>query len=252
MGKYNSSIYRVRPLMEQVEGNQQNFLGLLALVGIGPLGVPQMYRYEGKPCGEMQLKPSKKHLLALIDYIAKKDHSDRAVKGGDRLALFFGDRPDRERARRKARAELNAHYDELSPASRPWYLFEGFTNPDIYIEGEDYVVICEGKWTESHITTTTTYLSDKGEYRSQMVRHIQGALNHTGKKVYAFYIVDADCGYTDDLSKKQLQLQLDRETIRLDDAEKKAILDSFYGYTTWQEIKAMIPEVVFKGKHEID
>lgn len=35
-------------------------------------------------------------------------------------------------------------------------------------------------------------------------------------------------------------------------AEKKAILDSFYGYTTWQEIKAMIPEVVFKGKHEID
>ena len=71
MGKYNSSIYRVRPLMEQVEGNQQHFLGLLALVGIGPLGVPQMYRYEGKPCGEMQLKPSKKHLLALIDYIAK-------------------------------------------------------------------------------------------------------------------------------------------------------------------------------------
>ena len=60
MGKYNSSIYRVRPLMEQVEGNQQNFLGLLALVGIGPLGVPQMYRYEGKPCGEMQLKPSQK------------------------------------------------------------------------------------------------------------------------------------------------------------------------------------------------
>ena len=35
-------------------------------------------------------------------------------------------------------------------------------------------------------------------------------------------------------------------------AEKKAILDSFYGYTTWQEIKETIPAVVFKGKHEID
>ena len=86
MGKYNSSIYRVRPLMEQVEGNQQNFLGLLALVGIGPLGVPQMYRYEGKPCGEMQLKPSQKRKRSWILFTATQP-GRRSRRRSRRLSL---------------------------------------------------------------------------------------------------------------------------------------------------------------------
>ena len=29
---------------------------------------------------------------------------------------------------------------------------------------------------------------------TKLIRHIQGALNYTNKKVYAFYIVDKGCG----------------------------------------------------------
>jgi hypothetical protein len=85
-----------------------------------------------------------------------------------------------------------------------------------------------------------------------MIRHIQGALNYTRKKVYAFYIVDAECKYAKELTKESLCQQLEYETIQPNDIEKAAILDAFYGFTTWQDIKAVIPNVVFKEKHEIN
>ena len=251
MGRYNSSIYRVRPLMEYLENNYDAFLSLLSLVDIGPLGKPSTYRYDGVSCTEMKLKPTKQHLLTLINLMATKQHNKVDIKGQNRLELFFGAPDVRQAACEQAKAELEKKYDTLTAQSRPWYMFEGFTNPDIFIEGDDYVIVCEGKWTEPHITTTTTYLSSVGEYRNQMVRHIQGALNYTDKKVYAFYIVDDECGYTEDLNKESFAKQLELETIQLDDIEKEKISNAFYGYTTWQAINKKLPQIVFQSKNEI-
>ncbi|MBQ9121347.1 MAG: hypothetical protein IJY12_03160 [Clostridia bacterium] len=251
MGKYNSSIYRVRPLMEYLENDYDAFLSVLSLVGIDSLGKPITYRYDGVSCTEMQLKPTKRHLLALIDLMATKQHGKVSIKGRDRLDLFFGEPDVRQAAYKKARAELEAKYDTLTAQDRPWYTFEGYTNPDIFVEGDDYVIVCEGKWKEPHITTTTTYLSSAGEYRNQMIRHIQGALNYTNKKVYAFYIVDAECGYTEDLTKESFVRQLELETIRPDDMEKKKLSNAFYGYTTWQAIQEKLPQIVFRSKNDI-
>ena len=251
MGRYNSSVYRVRPLVEHLEKNYDAFLSVLSLVGIDSLGKPSIYRYDGVSCTEMQLKPTKRHLLALIRLMATKQHGKVGIKGRDRLDLFFGDPDVRQATYEKGKAELETKYDVLTAQDRPWYMFEGFTNPDIYIEGDDYVIVCEGKWTEPHITTTTTYLSSVGEYRNQMVRHIQGVLNYTNKKVYAFYIVDAECGYTEDLNKESFVRQLELETIQPDDIEKEKISNAFYGYTTWQAIHNKLPQIVFQSKNEI-
>ena len=251
MGKYNSSIYRVRPLMECIEKDCNAFLTVLSLVGIDALDVPQIFRYDGEICCEMQLKPPKHHLASLIDRMASKIHEKVNITGVNRLDLFFGEQEKRENARIKAMMELERHYDTLTSSDRPWYMFEGFTNPDIFIEGDDYVIVCEGKWTEPHITTTTTYLSSVGEYRSQMVRHIQGALNYTNKKVFAFYIVDAKCGYIEDLTKESFSRQLAFETIQLSETEKVQILESFYGYTTWQAIQEKLPYINFQSKSSI-
>ena len=251
MGKYNSSIYRVRPLMKCIEKDYDAYLKVLSLVGIESLSIPQIFCYDGENCCEMQLKPPKQHLASLIDRMANKIHKKVNVTGFNRLDLFFGEQEKRENARIKARMELEKHYDTLTSADRPWYMFEGFTNPDIFIEGDDYVIVCEGKWTEPHITTTTTYLSSVGEYRSQMVRHIQGALNYTNKKVIAFYIVDAECGYTEDLTKESFGGQLELETIQPSVAEKEQILESFYGYTTWQAIQEKLPHIDFQSKSSI-
>lgn len=252
MGKYNSSIYRVRPFMEHIENDYNAFLSVLSLVGITSLGHPHTYHYDkDENCKEKQLKPTKKHLLDLIDYMTKKKHTRCNINGKDRADLFFKDADTREAARLKARSELEENYDKLTSNSRKWYIFEGFTNPDIFIEGDDYVIICEGKWTEPHITTKTTYLCDENEHRNQMIRHIQGALNYKGKKVYAFYIVDANCGYISDLTKVSFRNQLDIETIRLEEAEKDAISDAFYGYTTWQDINKLLPQIKFLEKSNI-
>lgn len=131
MGRYNSSVYRVRPLMQVVE----------------------------------------------------KDHTGVSVANTRRRQLFFPDPSmpnSRAAACRAALAELEESYDALASTNRAWYVFEGFTNPDIFIEGDDYIIVCEGKWTEPHITTKTTNLAADNEYRNQMVRHIQGGLKlHT-------------------------------------------------------------------------
>ena len=88
MGRYNSSVYRVRPLMEVVENNITAFHKLLSLVGIAPLGIPNIYLYDGEGCTEKQLKPSKRHLAALISYMAEKDHTGVSVTNTMRRRLI--------------------------------------------------------------------------------------------------------------------------------------------------------------------
>ena len=253
MGKYNSSVYRARPLMEIIKKDYDSFLKLLSLMNIPALGQPHTYQYDGENCSEKQLKPSKRHLSSLIAYMAAKQHT-ADVKNEKRKALFFP-APENPNGRAEACMEalvaLENVYDSLSPSDRHWFLFEGFTHPDIFIEGEDYVIVCEGKWTEPNVTTKTTHLSADGESRNQMVRHIQGALNYSDKKVYGFYIVDESCNYKNELTEDCFKKQLERETVRIPDSEKEKILDSFYGYTTWQEIEKQIKDVSFKRKEDI-
>ena len=52
MGKYNSSLYRVRPLMEHIKHNSESFYKVLKLVGIENIGLPQSFWYDGTECKE--------------------------------------------------------------------------------------------------------------------------------------------------------------------------------------------------------
>lgn len=250
MGKYDSSKYRVVPLVDAIKSNVEYFEMFIQMVGL-----PQLCYPSGEKafwCGdqEKQLKPPKQHLAALIDYLATKEHKKIANYGTKRNILFgMETSSDREKARVEAQRLLESTY-ENEPLPKAWYIFEGCTKPDIYIEGDNYVIICEGKWTESHITTKTIYLHDDNEFRNQMIRHIQGALNFSNKKVYAFYIVDADCRYFSDLTIDALKKQLELETIK--PTNKEQILDAFYGYTTWQNLQKVIPTLHFYSKTEIE
>ena len=253
MGKYNSSKYRVVPLVNTIKSNQQNFDLFLTTVHSKKIIPKLICPIEDNAyfCGdnEKQLKPPKEHLRSLVKYIASKKIEPCNV-GSKRADLYgFNGNKKRNTAELEALRCIDDVYDEqLLP--KAWYIFEGATNPDIYIEGEDYVIICEGKWTESHITTKTTHLKSEKEYRNQMVRHIQGALNSTKKKVYAFYIVDAKCDYINDLTEDAFKTQLEMETIK--PKETADILSAFYGYTTWQELEDKIDELTFMTKEQIN
>ncbi len=249
MGKYNSSERRIKPLMNAIEDNPQNFEKFLSVIGLSGLGTPKEYCYADNQSGkkEKALKPTKNHLLGLIEYLFDKKADNYHVSGKNRVDLLNGE----EEAKKSAISEIEKNYEELP--GKAWYIFEGHTYPDLYIEGDDYIIVCEGKWTESHITTETTYLkADNGEYRNQMVRHIQGALNQNkNKKIYAFYIVDENCGYLDQLTKEAFEKQVDKETISLGYNEKNDVISSYCGYTTWQELAKVI-DVKFLTKDEID
>ena len=251
MGKYDSSKYRITPLVESIKNNAENFKSFIATIENIPAlpfpGSENAFFYGDK---EKKLNPPKEHLEALIDYMASKEHTETAHINAKRKKLFgLNSAAEKEETREEAKRLLKAKYNDL-PLPKAWYIFEGATNPDIYIEGDDYVIVCEGKWTEPHITTKTTHLKADNEYRNQMVRHIQGALNATKKQVYAFYIADADCGYLNDLTSEALKEQIEHETIAPKNKEK--ILSSFYGYTTWQKIKSAIPSLNFMSKEEIN
>lgn len=256
--KYNSSKYRVVPLVNTIRCNPQKFALFLSAVH-----TPNQKRFPALSCPmeenayfygdhEKHLKPSKKHLMRLIEYIAHKDFGKISVSNKKREDLYgLHTEADRIAAKNEALQQIENIYDKpLLP--KAWYIFEGSTNPDIYIEGKDYVILCEGKWTESHITTKTEHLKAKNENRNQMIRHIQGALHATNKKIYAFYIVDIHCNYMDCLNESAFETQLNDETIKIDSEEKANILNAFYGYTTWQELEKIIEGLRFLEKDQID
>lgn len=249
MTKYNSSFYRVDPLMKEIQGDLSNLNKLVNLVGFSVDSTPYTCKYGSN---EQLLKPTKEFLIKMIDYVRGKKFSEKEYKKS-RKDLYFGSAELRDSKTAEAKKLISAHYNDFGKLVKKysWAVFEGETHPDIFIEGKDYIIIGEGKWTESHITTETANLKNKnGEFRSQMIRHIQAAINYSDKRVYSFYLVDENCNYLNDLTKEALINQLNSETIKLDNLKSK-VIKSFYGYTTWQQIEAVFPSIKFLTKKEI-
>ena len=250
MGKYNSSTYRVVPLMEHIKNNLERISQLLSLFNISVKSLPNEYFYGDN---EKLLKPSLDHLINLVDYLGRAPLHKEKNASGNRFILFSGSPTERKEKAKEAIGLLKRVYPNMNSNTKAWYIFEGYTHPDIFIEGEDYIILAEGKWTEREITTHTEHLlENNGEYRNQMIRHIQATLNYSSKKIYAFYLVDEECGYLDDLTKESFEKQLDKETITLSFDNKKRIKEDFYGYSTWQDIENIFPSIRFLSRKEID
>jgi hypothetical protein len=76
-------------------------------------------------------------------------------------------------------------------SARGWYVLEGVTRPDVYLESEKVIVVIEGKRTESGPTTDTTWM----RIRHQMLRHLDCAWEcRKGRDVFGFFIVEGDGG----------------------------------------------------------
>lgn len=70
---------------------------------------------------------------------------------------------------------------------RDWAILEGPSQPDVFLETDEVVVVIEGKRTESSPTTATAWMP----VRHQMLRHLDGAWEIRGSRsVYGFFIVE--------------------------------------------------------------
>ena len=235
MGKFNSSITRVKPLGDSIINNHNLVDRLLSLVrpddfNFGEFVNSNVFYKDGQ--GEKKLKPSPSHLTGIIDkilsdqefrdYVRKRDKStnDNIIK---RNKLFNLD-PETIK--------------EAKSGFKDWNTFETASYPDLFIENEGFIIVIERKRTETDITCKTTYLP----HRCQMVRHIENALEYCDnkKEVIGFYIVEDTCNYKEHCTREYFRDGLELETIQKDDVQKSAIAKSFYGYTTWQEISSKL------------
>jgi hypothetical protein len=122
--------------------------------------------------------------------------------------------------------------------TRSWHLFEGATQPDVYIETPDAVIVIEGKRTEAGATTHTTYMPN----RHQIWRHIDAAWEARGtRRVFGFFIVEGDKNAVPPVWRQVFRDCLSRDALagsfpHRTDAEVRSLSDCFLGGTTWQQI----------------
>jgi hypothetical protein len=145
-----------------------------------------------------------------------------------RMALCDGDTAIRKQALRElARSGFK---------ERAWYVFEGATFVDLYLETAQMIVLIEGKRTERQPTTNTDWMP----VRDQMLRTLDAAWNNRGQRqLVAMYIVGENDtaepspswkrAITHTISPKVLDASLPHRSPDV----RKRISQCFLGVTTW-------------------
>jgi hypothetical protein len=167
MGKYNSSITRVAPVFDALmdrDATGRSWLphllrlgsrsaGRIEQVQVGSLrsGHP---RWWGKQ--ERRFEPPPAFLRWLV---ANAQRPSSHALWGSGLA-----RQKRELlvARHPGTIAEALGLLEARSASRVWYVLEGRSQPDACLETEALLLVIEGKRTERHATTLTTWMGPSG------------------------------------------------------------------------------------------
>jgi len=127
-----------------------------------------------------------------------------------------------------------------NPEGQDWHIFEGKTQPDVFIQTPDILIVIEGKRTERESTKETKWMAG----RHQMLRHIDCAWEIKGKRqVFGFFIVE---GEGTEIRVSSFWLDQARKTISREaiisslphrgPEEQEGIAGCFLGVTTWQRV----------------
>lgn len=127
-----------------------------------------------------------------------------------------------------------------NPKREGWHIFEGNTQPDVFIQTPDIVIVIEGKRTESGATKDTKWMPG----RHQIWRHIDCAWEIKGRReVFGFFIVEGDrlsyevpAIWMDETKATMSQETLVSSFPHRGPEEQRMIHRCFIGITTWQRI----------------
>lgn len=250
MGEKDSSKTRVVPLMRFLgeDVNRINdFLSMFSFknksVRISDRILKVCYgnKSDGEP-GEMAVPPVKPLLIWYAEHPEEMDRSEnRQDKYGHPSAAtirnreeFFNGNPEK-----KKEAVDNLKNMDRYPSRLPWYIFEGKTYPDIYIETESFIFIGEAKRTEPHLTGTVKWYKK----RDQLIRHVDSIID-SDKTVHSFFILEhkdyenlekhgSDTGYYEE--------SLPHRKAYPDQIRK--VMDTYIGCITWDELGMKFPEL---------
>lgn len=240
MGEKNSTLTRVQPLFKFINKDEEKLNQLFKLFNNKEIeNITKDYIKEIRyGTDEKSIPPSKSRLLWMLihldiltrvkDYGANTKNSTTFTK---REQLFKGHQGTLFEAITKI-----CKIGKLPKTA--WYIFEGYTNPDIYIETTDSIFVGEAKRTERDITTKTKW----SENRDQLIRHIDALLDQK-KKIYSFYILDK-IEFDKGIYPKRMKQYSDEEYFKAnlphrDDKLVKRAKESFIGYIFWQQIEKL-------------
>jgi hypothetical protein len=236
MGVRNSSLTRVKPLFDFIDSDVDKLNQFFGYFKNNTLKIEKNSIIEIRyGDNEKKISPSRSLLIWMLQNLKELnevknfgvDDIDSATYK-KRKALFSGDKKIAEEAIRTIQIKSKL-------PDRDWYIFEGKTHPDIFIETIDSIFIGEAKRTEKDITTKTKWLSK----RDQLIRHIDSVLDQS-KQIYSFYILDKG-EYLKGSYREKMKLYSDKEYYnenlrhREDFAIEKA-MNSFIGFVFWEDI----------------
>ena len=240
-GEKNSSKTRVTPVFNSLlrqDRTGQSWLVTLMRLGSrrGGTEIPNTAKlianhgpWWGKD--ERRLDPHPKLLRLLIQNL-------KAPKVVPRTSQDARDQRDKLIAGDRATICLALELLEKSVVRPKWYVLEGPSQPDAYLEAEDFVVVIEGKRTEHGQTTATTWMPN----RNQMLRHMDAAAWNapSGKRVYGLMIVEGSDG-GDEKWNTECEVLISDTVMgpslpHLGADERRALASGFLGFTTWQKV----------------
>ncbi len=246
MGKYDSSLTRVLPVFDKLFQMDKTGLSWLSKV----LSLPRIPNHPhpeiedtapiiearwGKK--EKPLPPPRSLLRWLIQNCRPPDTPD--LREGK---ITREERQGLVRKDPKIINEALSLLDQRKIPKRDWYVLEGPSQPDVYLETENMIIVIEGKRTEPNSTAATKWMP----VRHQMLRHMDCAWEIRGsKRVYGFFSVEGDGGADAyDVPEKWIEAiksTVSDETLKNSlphrkSNEIKEIAESFLGATTWQAV----------------
>jgi hypothetical protein len=250
MGKYDSSLTRVVPVFDALmDRDATGRTWLLPLLRCGSRSTGRLSgitsstllachpRWWGK--NERRLDPPKALLRWLVANACAPASDD-----------FWGGRATRTKRELLVKrdpgtiSEALRLLGETSSTFRKWYVLEGRSQPDAFLETDTLLVVIEGKRTERKATAVTTWMSS----RSQMLRHMDAAWEiRGGKRVLGLMVVEgrggAEAVAPDDhwlieANAQVLEATMAKSLPHRGVSDRHQIAEGFLGVTTWQRLCA--------------
>ena len=261
MGIYDSSRTRVAPVFGRLQcldpSGRLWLQGLLELANTRKLPSPQ--------AGTSRLRlakwwPKEAKLAAppgLLRWLLENAEEPRSAAAWGRSPEVMANR--RRVVDRDADTLAGAlkSLQERRPSRRAWYVLEGPSQPDVFLDTAEAVVVIEGKRTEPDLATSTAWMP----VRHQMLRHLDAAWEHRqGRRIYGLFIVEAEEGTASvgpsSAWHQAVEMAIAEEVLegslphRTPD-ERSQIAGALLGVTTWQVVcdefqiprEVLIPEV---------
>lgn len=247
MGKHDSSLTRVVPLVDFLRtrfGTDGSWVRtVIHTAEFGrkvklpePLDIKEIMYGDGNAgnsTGEKKLSPPRSLLEWLIRNASAPQNGNWGTSEetiSKRKSLVAGDE-----------STVTEAIDSLAgwQGGADWFIFEGDTQPDLFVRTSEMVLVVEGKRTESEPTRRTTWM----ETRHQMLRHLDCALEaYPELAVIGMMIVEGEANgdvrgqyreYCEELLSDRV---INGSLPHRSSSERERIAGGFAGVSTWQRI----------------